>query len=344
MPTYQLTERQINSIAKSLKKEKGQNLQEGVWGDIGMELLGVVDPTGIVDIINGVRYFSRGDYLFGTLSFISAIPFLGDIVAKPVMGALRIGGGAASTLKKAEAFAKAGKTVEASAELAKAAKEPGVIGAFLRKAGDWAPKVKNRLDILPGGLLKGFKNTISDWLTLIERAGAKSTKFASEAGKLAQTANITAVKQLDNIKELQNFLKTSKVWDTAALTKRGPLSQIFMGGAPRLFGDRRMRILIRQTKYWLGFLDWVGIVDAVSPEEAIQQLGGEDTVKKKLEEYNKTEEAERYAREDFSDITQSEVENKPENTVKAPKSDTDITDILKSLFSNNLGRAALALL
>ena len=54
MPKYVVTERQLlNLIKKNVQEEK--NLHESVWGDIGLELLGIVDPTGIVDIINGVR-------------------------------------------------------------------------------------------------------------------------------------------------------------------------------------------------------------------------------------------------------------------------------------------------
>jgi len=103
-----------------------------------------------------------------------------------------------------------------------------------------------------------------------------------------------------------------------------------------------MRILIRQTKYWLGFLDWVGIVDATSPEEVIQKLGGEEEVARKMEEYNKTAEAQNYASEDFPDIKQSEVSKTTSTPTK--KSDTNIVDFVGDLFSNNLGRAALALL
>lgn len=341
MPKYIVTERQLLSlIKKNVQEEK--NLHESVWGDIGLELLGIVDPTGIVDIINGVRYFSRGDYLFGTLSFISALPILGDVVAKPVMGALRIGGGAADMLKKAESLAKAGKTAEAAVELQKVAKQPGVVGSFVAKAADWAPDVKTRLDVLPGGIFKGLKNTINDWLTLLERAGAKSTKLRAEAGKLASMKTISQADQVKNISQLRDFLKTSKVWDDAALTQKGAMANIFLGGAPRLFGDRRMRILLRQTKYWLGFLDWVGIVDAVTPEEVIEKLGGEDEVSKKLAEYNRTAQAQEYASEDFPDIKQSEVT--PAKLVPTKKSDTSITDLVGDLFSSNLGRAAIALL
>lgn len=342
MPKYVVTERQLlNLIKKNVQEEK--NLHESVWGDIGLELLGIVDPTGIVDIINGVRYFSRGDYIFGTLSFISALPILGDVVAKPVMGALRIGGGAADLLKNAEKLAKAGKTAEAALELEKVAKSPGVVGKFVAKAADWAPDVKSRLDVLPGGIFKGLRNTINDWLTLLERAGAKSTKLRAEAGKLASMKTISKADQLKNIQQLQDFLKTTKVYDVAALSQKGAMSKIFLGGAPRLFGDRRMRILIRQTKYWLGFLDWVGIVDAVTPEEVVEKLGGEEEVRKKMEEYNKTTQAQEYAQEDFPDISQAEVTPK-KTTTPSPKSDTTIVDFVSDLFSNNLGRAALALL
>jgi hypothetical protein len=341
-------------MLKAFYPEKGKLLKENKWYNTLGDIVGIFDPTGIVDFANGISYFTQGDYIFGTLSMISAVPYIGDVVAKPVTGALKIGGAASKSLRVAEKLAKAGKTVEASAELAKLAKEPGVIGSFLRKAENWAPKLKNSVGRLPGGVVKGFRNTILDWLTLLERSGAKSSKFASEVGKLAKNTKISPTKQLKNIDSLKDILKNEKIWKSSGmfksgaegLTKRGTLSQIFLGGAPRLFGDRRMRILMRQTKWWLGFLDWVGLGNFVGPEEIAEKLGGEQEMIRKMEEYNKTDEAKKYANEDFPDITQSEVQSdiiSPKVASTQPKTSNSIQSLVGSLFTSNLGKAALTM-
>jgi len=306
--------------------------------------LGIVDPTGIVDIVNGISYFSQGDHLFGLLSLISAIPYAGDVVAKPVMGALKIGGVATKGLKSAMSLAKAGKTVEASAALAKLAEKPGIVGKFLQSARVWAPKVASKVEMLPGGLLKGFKKTIIDYLKLLQNAGSKSARFQKRARNLVKNMS-TVANPAENIKALQTFLKTEKV--ATGLAKKGPLANIFLGGAPRLFGDRRMRILMRQTKWWLGFLDYIGVANFVGPDELSGQMSGDD-IKRKMEEYNQTTEAKGYANEDFGnssmDSNMSNNNTSNSNTPTSGGSSDPIQNMIKTLFGSEMrGAAMLAL-
>jgi len=326
-------------------------LEESKWYNTVGDILGIFDPTGLVDMANGISYMSQGDHLFGILSFISAFPFVGDIVAKPVMGALKIGSTATKELKVAMDLAKAGKTVEASASIAKLAKEPGVVGKFLRGAESWAPKVSEKVNALPGGLLKGFKNTILDYLKLFERAGAKSAKVAVEAGKLAKNVVVTPAKQIQNIKALQDIVKTEKIFDAAALTKRSFLSNIFMGGAPRLLGNRRMRMLMRSTKFWLGFLDYVGLGNFVGPDELAKRLGSEEEMIRKMDEFMKTEQARNYAQQDFGT---GQLTNQNSGSIFGSTQTTQTTqqsgnsnpfgDFLGSIFQGQLGKAAMAAL
>jgi hypothetical protein len=290
-----LTEKQLETITNELKVNDEEVITEAKWYNLVGDVLGIVDPTGIVDVVNGISYFSQGDHLFGLLSIISAIPIAGDAVAKPVMGALKIGGAATKELNVAMKLAKAGKTAEAGAALAKLSKDPGVVGKFLQSARVWAPKVAAKIEKLPGGVLKGFKNTIIDYLKLLQNAGSKSARFQKRVGNLAKNMG-NAVKPVENIKSLQNFLKTEKV--AVGLAKKGPLANVFLGGAPRLFGNRRMRILMRQTKWWLGFLDYINVGNFVGPDELASKMS-EDEIVRKMDEYNKTSNAKKYAEEDF---------------------------------------------
>ena len=59
-----------------------ENLQSG------MDIAGIFDPTGIIDVLNGMGYLYRGEYMLAIASFVSAVP-LGDVVAKPVMAILK---------------------------------------------------------------------------------------------------------------------------------------------------------------------------------------------------------------------------------------------------------------
>jgi hypothetical protein len=303
MASIIINEKQLAFITEQLKSNNKEIITEAEWYNLVGDILGIADPTGIVDVVNGISYFSQGDQLFGLLSIISAIPYAGDVVAKPVMGALKIGSTATKELKVALKLAEAGKTAQASAALAKLSKEPGVIGKFLQSAKSWAPKVAEKIELLPGGVLKGFKKTIIDYLKLLENAGAKSLKFQGNVKALLKSPTAKNIKT--SVPMLQNFLKTEKI--ASGLAKKGPLANIFLGGAPRLFGNRRMRILMRQTKWWLGFLDYIGVANFVGPDELAAKMS-ESEITQKMNQYNQTPEAKKYAEEDFGSETASQEE------------------------------------
>ena len=303
MASIIINEKQLAFITEQLKSNNKEIITEAEWYNLVGDILGIADPTGIVDVVNGISYFSQGDQLFGLLSIISAIPYFGDVVAKPVMGALKIGSTATKELKVALKLAEAGKTAQASAALAKLSKEPGVIGKFLQSAKSWAPKVAEKIELLPGGVLKGFKKTIIDYLKLLENAGAKSLKFQGNVKALLKSPTAKNIKT--SVPMLQNFLKTEKI--ASGLAKKGPLANIFLGGAPRLFRNRRMRILMRQTKWWLGFLDYIGVANFVGPDELAAKMS-ESEITQKMNQYNQTPEAKKYAEEDFGSETASQEE------------------------------------
>ena len=340
MANILITERQLALITKEEKSKNSEIITEGEWYNIVGDVLGIFDPTGIVDVANGISYFSQGDHLFGLLSLISAIPIAGDVVAKPVMGALKIGGGATKGLKNAMKLAQAGKTAEASVMLGKLAEKPGVVGRFLQGARSWAPKVASKVDNLPGGILKGFKNTILDYLKLLENAGLKSVKFQKSAGILAKNLK-NAAKPAESIGALKNLLKNDKVFK--GLTKKGPLSKIFLGGAPRLFGNREMRILMRRTKWWLGFLDYIGVANFVGPEELAKQMG-DGNIRRKMEEYNQTQEAQSNAEYDFGNENVNQQNQQTGQTQQPTPTQTGndpIQGFLSDIFGGTLKNAAM---
>jgi hypothetical protein len=189
--------------------------------------------------------------------------------------------------------------------IAKLAKEPGPVGTFLQKAGGpngWAGKVNNFLSEIPAGPFKGMKNTIMDYFTLLGRAGSKSKGVSGLAKSLE--ADLKAGKAgVKEIQDLINLIKTEKVFDVASLTKPGFFSQTFFGGIPRLFRSpegRRIKIMMQQTKWWLGFLDYIGIGNWVGESEVIKKLGSSEEMAKALEQYQNTPESKRFFEESFN--------------------------------------------
>ena len=66
-----LTEKQLEYILKesNMKNNKKNQklLNEIDWNCVG-DIVGIVDPTGIVDLANGISYASQGRWLFAFLS------------------------------------------------------------------------------------------------------------------------------------------------------------------------------------------------------------------------------------------------------------------------------------
>ena len=297
-----ITEAQLLVIKKEVSPNQ-ENLNEAWYNNV-MDIVGIVDPTPITDTINAVSYFAQGDTLFGVLSLVAAVPFfVGDFVAKPVMGALKIG---STATKELEVALKLSKTNPAKATemISRLAKDPGPVGKFLQSAGGpngWAKKVNSFIGEFPAGPFKGMKNTIMDYFTLLGRAGEKSVKFGKNIKTLL---NSPTPKNLQvSIPQLKNLLKTEKVFDASALSKPGFMSQVFFGGMPRILRSpegRRIKIMMQQTKWWLGFLDYIGIGNWVGESEVIKKLGSNEEMMKAMENYQKTPEAQKYFNESLA--------------------------------------------
>jgi hypothetical protein len=346
-----ITESQLKRLQETYRpsEDTEQETLNEAWYNTAMEVLGLADPTGIVDIVNGISYFVQGDMLFGVLSIVSAIPYAGDAVAKPVMGALKLGSKSTkalqSALKTAQTAAKGSKQYDAALDTLRVlSKESGPVGKFLQAAGGatgWAQKVNKVLDMIPLGPFKGMKNALMDYITLLGRAGEKSVGLQSRLKVLLQApspANLTR-----NIPEIQKFLKTSKIFDAAALSKPGFLSQTFFGGIPRLFRSsdgRRLRILMQSTKWWLGFLDYIGLGNYVGVEEISKKMGDKEFIKK-LEEYQSTPQSKEYFDQEFPEESQGQESqqsqpSQPQNTEANSSSNREVNDPLAKFLRNLL--------
>jgi hypothetical protein len=344
MAQFVITEDQLILIKQNLVAEKKQNEGKVIneaWYNNVMDIVGIIDPTPITDTINAISYFIQGDTLFGVLSLVAAVPFfVGDVVAKPVMGAMKIGSRAT---KELEAAIKLSKTNPAKATemISSLAKDPGPVGKFLQSAGGpggWAEKVNSFLKEMPVGPFKGMKNTIMDYFTLLGRAGTKSKGVSGLAKSLEADMKLGKAKVHD-IQALKDLMKAEKVFDVAALSKPGFLSQTFFGGIPRVFRSpegRRLKIMMQQTKWWLGFLDYIGIGNWVGAEEVVKKLGSEAEMMKSMENYQKTPEARQYYKESFKEGESMDPISSTADSVKQSVSSDNVEGEPLAKFLRNL--------
>lgn len=281
------------------------------------DVVGIIDPTGLVDLANGITYILRGQTLFGFLSIVSAIPYAGDAVAKPVMGILKVGKPSAKALNTALDLAKAGKTAEAATLLNKAVETGGITGTFVSWVGRNANRLRGFLDKIPMPLFKGLKKTIFQWFDLFEnavKAGKPLRKTGQEIvkGMTGQRFGNVVVRwnKATQVKKLEELIALSKKTPgmfSGYRTTKGILSwKSVFRGMPQLMGrNASVRALMRQTKWWLGFLDWMGVANFVGPDELASQIG-EDEMLKKMNAYNQTPGAEENFQSDFGQAINQE--------------------------------------
>ena len=299
-------EKQLNEV---IKKVKSNQLNEA-WYNTVLDVVGWLDPTGIADALNGVIYLTQGEYLFGFLSFVGAIPYAGDVVAKPIMYAIKAGKPSAKALNGVMKLSKAGKSAEAATELAKLSDSGGLIGWFTKQMGKLAPKLEELINAMPGGVLKGFKNTLLEWINLFKKGATSSKAVRNQAADLATGIKgvnvggaVVRLSKKEQISRLENLIQLSKQTPgmfSGYRTGNKILSwKTFWGGMPQLMGrNRSVRALMRKTKWYLGLLDFLGIANFVGPDELQQQLG-DSKFEQSIGEYNNTDQAKQYAQEDF---------------------------------------------
>jgi len=295
--------------------EKSKLIKEDKWYNTLGDIVGIFDPTGVVDVVNGISYWRQGDKLFAILSWISAIPYLGDLIAKPVIGVIKTGGAVAKGFKAAVIAADAGK-------LGKYAKSiGGPIAKLVESVSQWGPKLISALEKVIGkipGIGPNFVKTVKEYIELFKKGSEQMSKMGATAGKTGE-----ALSKSDKL----NIFRTYK----------GPGGSFFSaanlaGGIGRVWGNRATRSLMRRTKWYLGLLDSLGIANFVGPDELENVVPDLD---KKVEEYNQTDEAKKRWKEDFGDMEQSEV--KPKESVQQPQEDKYKLDpidmLIKSIFS-----------
>jgi hypothetical protein len=295
-----LTEDEKDAVVEMTKILTNRNdiLKESWYNTLG-DIVGIFDPTGVVDLVNGISYFSQGDKLFGTLSMVSAVPYLGDIIAKPLM----LGGKAAGVgMKGLRAAMATGK----SADIANAAaKAGGKTAEFVKSADKWAPQV---MSILEKGkkvpLIGKFFKRIEGWMNIMKQASADM--------KLAK-------------KGVKGVLPKSAFRNYGIDTSKNILSRAWQRGG--FIKNRKLSLLLYRSKFWLGFLDWLNIGNFIGPEEFEKQYGPEET-KQAMDSYMSTEKGNKEYKSEIEPKLGSET---PEST---RPNVTGMGDLMGTIFNN----------
>lgn len=302
-----LTKDEKEFVFEFLKQTQNKEIiiKEAWYNTLG-DIVGIFDPTGIVDLVNGISYIKQGDLLFGFLSVVSAVPYIGDFVAKPVMGALKIGSPSAKALQGVLKTAKAGKTAEAAADLAKLTDVGGITGKFAKGMKRVSPKLKEIINKLPDSTFKGggIKKTLLQWIELFEQGAKRGVRTRVVGANLAKRfKKLTPDQSIQKLEELIKLSKNTKGIFSGYRTNKGVFSaKTLFGGMPQLIGrNKSIRSLMRQTKWYFGLLDFLGFGNFVGPDELIEELGGVDKMVSQIEEYNRTPESSKYFEEDFGE-------------------------------------------
>jgi len=310
----------VVEFLKQIYPNKAKLISESKWYNTVGDILGFFDPTGVVDILNGISYWRQGDKLFAILSWISAVPIIGDVIGKSVIGLFKMGRSGAKAFKTA---ALAGDAVK----MGEIAAKGGPLKGLLSKVTQWAPKILEPLKKLIGKVPfvgTGFVKMVEDYIKLFTKAGAKMEQGAKIAtnivgrAKTAGRALTTAEKSILK-KALENATTFRGFRD---FTGKGG----FAAGMGRLWGNRGTRGLMRRTKWYLGLLDYIGLGNFVGPEELEQKV---PDIESKIDEYNKTTEAENNIKQDLG----SEYVSQQEPSVPPPTEPGKGKEVAKDLFS-----------
>ena len=284
-------------------------LNEAEWYNTVLDILGVVDPTPIVDTLNGISYLKQGDKFYAMLSFISAVPLVGDVIGKGFM----LAGRGSKVIKSTDAALKlANKGTPEAINMATKmiqdiGKESGLMAKLLGTVRQWVPKLIDIIDNIPLGKLgQPLKNTVKDWLRLFSKAGAGSAKAVGLAKTFRGLTKTDAIKVLTDMKAaVKADTRLFREFGGTAAKGLSGMKNYKMSGMPRLFGNKATRSLMRRTKLWTGFLDYIGVGNFVGPDETIRQMGPKE-FNEKMEEYAKTAGAKKNWEDDFKDVPEEE--------------------------------------
>lgn len=310
----------VESI-RFLYPENPKLINEATGFNTALDIAGIIDPTGMVDLYNGYDYWKQGDHLFAILSWISVFPYVGDVIAKPIIGLAKFGGG---TFRAFNLAFKAGN----AAKMAKIAKDEPKLMKFLTESPGWGEKLLELLRNSVGKVwfIRKIIPLIEDYIKLFKTAGS-SAKIGTTLGKTISKAEKESLKtEFRGFRDFggRRWFNFLKVWGS----KEFSLYAKFMAGMPRLFGNAATRSLMRRTKWYLGLLDRLGLVDSkTNPEDVIKNYPDQ------IEEYANSKEGQKNWLSDFGEDP-TLVKNADMTSDKPTYDDGESNSLKQNLFGS----------
>jgi hypothetical protein len=303
---------------------KKQNLNEA-WYNTVLDVVGIFDPTGIVDLTNAILYFKQGDTFFGILSLISVVPVVGDAVAKPIMGL----GKSSRLFKHVDGALAISKTNPAKAkqmllEASKSGKNP-MFTKLIDSFDNWGLTYKKIVDAIPSSkLTNGFKNNLKMYGDLFGSVKAEKVKILKSTSGTAR--NFTKLSPDERVKALELLKK--EIRDPKLISSFGKGKSLFrnygvraglLQGVPRIFFGKNpaLRSMMRNTKFYAGFLDFIGLANFVGPDELKLQKPS-DELEAKMNDYLETKEGQKNFEEEFGETLEISSKSDSQFTVSKP--------------------------
>lgn len=284
----------VLELYKTLHPEKRKQIDEGLmdWIQTGLDIGGIFDPTGMLDLTNSVIYFTKGEVLFGMLSLVAAVPYIGDAVAKPVLLAAKAGA------KEFKLVSVAVKTKDATkiskaVNLVKDSKVGGIIFKFFENFTTGLGKkilgILEKAKKIP--IVGKFFSTIEEWINLFKKA-ATEMKVPTKGGFTMVSRGLSGPEKVAWGETLKQMFKpfSSKYGTTVFkdLAKAGKLPSNSLSNIYKnIMRVPQTRKLMGKTKMFLRFLDHLGIANTVGPEELTNMIPDAD---QKFADFAKTSE------------------------------------------------------
>ncbi len=295
-----------SKLKKNIISES-QNISESEWYNLVGDIAGIFDPTGLVDAANAVSYFSQGEILFGMLSLVSVVPYIGDALAKPVVMGAKLSGAA---LKPLQVALKSKNTLKIGETLTKLEKGGGFgkkVVDFFRGFGDSSlisgikgtiSKVKN----LPGG--KQLAKLVDDWVKIfresskqigktLPKANKKGVYITPGGSKFIKTSEANKLFGKAFADMIVPFAGSANAFRSVGKAKR------FKGTTSLFSGQNPLREMLNRTKVWGHFLEWAGFEDSNQNVDKVLAKYGEKATGVNFEKFINSPDGKKAVKDEF---------------------------------------------
>lgn len=299
-----------NKLKKGIISES-KNISESEWYNLVGDIAGIFDPTGIVDALNAVSYFNQGEILFGMLSLVSVVPYVGDALAKPVVIGAKMAGSAIKPLNAALKTKQVPKIVEALNKIGSSGKFGENLVKFFKGFGDEVLKglqsLVNKVKNLPGG--KQLSNLVDEWVNIFKETGKqlgkKIPKKYNKGGYYTTDTVTGAAQALKNADVPKVFAKTfadmlTPLKGSGSAFRSAGKAKRFKGTTALFTGwNNQLRKLLNKTKIWGHFLEWAGFEDKNQNVDRVLAKYGEKTTGINFEKFINSPDGKKAVKDEF---------------------------------------------